>query len=94
MLQAMNWAWLFMAYPEGHEFNSFIIALYNASGPGQPADPSVLEKIHTLDREIHMKIAVSLSCTMCPEVVMASQRIAAENPKISAEMFDLPIIRN
>lgn len=79
----------FHGVPGGHEFNSFIIALYNASGPGQPADPSVLEKIHTLDREIHMKIAVSLSCTMCPEVVMASQRIAAENPKISAEMFDL-----
>ena len=30
---------VFHAVPGGHEFNSFIIALYNASGPGQPLEP-------------------------------------------------------
>ena len=36
-----------------------------------------------------MKILVSLSCTMCPELVTAAQRIAAENPFVTAEVYDL-----
>ena len=32
---------------------------------------------------------VSLSCTMCPELVTAAQRIAAENGKISAQVYDI-----
>ena len=36
-----------------------------------------------------MQIMVSLSCTMCPELVTAAQRIAAANPLVSAEVFDL-----
>lgn len=79
----------FHGVPGGHEFNSFVIALYNAAGPGQPLSETLLEKIRGIREEIHMKIAVSLSCTMCPEVVMAAQRIALENPHIQAEMFDL-----
>ena len=36
-----------------------------------------------------MKILVSLSCTMCPELVTAAQKIAAENPNVTAEVYDL-----
>ena len=36
-----------------------------------------------------MKVLVSLSCTMCPELVTAAQRIAAENDGISAEVYDI-----
>lgn len=36
-----------------------------------------------------MQVLVSLSCTMCPELVTAAQRIAAEHPEISAEVYDL-----
>ena len=36
-----------------------------------------------------MKILVTLSCTMCPDLVKAAQRIAAENPLVSAEVFDI-----
>ncbi len=75
--------------PGGHEFNSFVIALYNAAGPGQPLDKFTLDKIKGLDKKINMKVFVSLACTMCPEVVMGSQRIALENQEIEAEMYDL-----
>ena len=37
----------------------------------------------------NIKIMVSLSCTKCPEVVMAAQRIASLNKNVQAEMFDL-----
>ena len=36
-----------------------------------------------------MQVLVSLSCTMCPELVTAAQRIAAENAGVSAEVYDL-----
>ncbi len=79
----------FHGVPGGHEFNSFIIALYNAAGPGQPLSEAVLEEIRGLDKKLDLKILVSLSCTMCPELVMAAQRIAAENNNITAEVYDI-----
>ena len=36
-----------------------------------------------------MKILVSLSCTMCPDLVIACQRIATKNQNIRAEVYDL-----
>lgn len=79
----------FHGVPGGHEFTSFILGLYNASGPGQALDESTAEKIAAIDREIRMQIMVSLSCTMCPELVTAAQKIASMNAKIKAEVYDL-----
>ena len=79
----------FHGVPGGHEFTSFVLGLYNAAGPGQPIDAASLAQIKALDKATDMKILVSLSCTMCPELVTAAQRIAAENPKVRAEVYDL-----
>ena len=79
----------FHGVPGGHEFTSFVLGLYNAAGPGQPLDEDLLKEIRAADRRIEMKVLVSLSCTMCPELVTAAQRIAAENEVITAEVYDL-----
>ena len=93
-----SWTGLaFHGVPGGHEFTSFVLGLYNAAGPGQPLDAGVLEEIHGIDRPVEIKVLVSLACTMCPELVMAAQRIAAENDRITAEVYDLnhfPAIRD
>lgn len=75
--------------PSGHEINSFVLAIYNVAGPGKEVDASTLDKINKIDKETNIKVLVSLSCTMCPEVVMGTQRIASLNNKVSAEMYDL-----
>lgn len=80
---------VFHGVPGGHEFNSFIIALYNVAGPGQKLEEEIKAQIHNWKKPIHMSILVSLSCTMCPELVMAAQKIAAENEYITAEMYDI-----
>ncbi len=80
---------VFHAVPGGHEFNSFIVALYNVAGPGQAVDDSVKAIADKLDHDVDIKVMVSLSCTMCPEVVMGSQRLAALSPHIKAAMFDI-----
>lgn len=79
----------FHGVPGGHEINSFIIALYNTAGPGQQIDPETERRIKALDKDINVKIMVSLSCTMCPEVVMACQKAASLSDRVNAEMIDL-----
>ena len=79
----------FHGVPGGHEFTSFVLGLYNAAGPGQPLDEKALADAGKISRTVNMKILVSLSCTMCPELVTAAQRIAAENPFVTAEVYDL-----
>lgn len=89
-------AWTGLAFhgvPGGHEFTSFVLGLYNAAGPGQALDEEILHKIRFL-KPTHMKILVSLSCTMCPELVTAAQRIAAEHPGVTAEVYDLNHFEN
>ena len=78
----------FHGVPGGHEFTSFVLGLYNAAGPGQPLDADVRTAIAALPGR-KMQVLVSLNCTMCPELVTAAQRIAAENAGVSAEVYDL-----
>lgn len=79
----------FHGVPGGHELNSFILAMYNVAGPGQQISEDVLEDIKSIDKKLNIKVGVSLSCHVCPDVVVAAQRIAIENPNIETEMLDL-----
>lgn len=85
-----EWSGLaFHGVPGGHEFTSFVLGLYNVAGPGQPLGEKTLSDIRKILSTVNMKILVSLSCTMCPELVTAAQRIAAEDPFVTAEVYDL-----
>ena len=79
----------FHGVPSGHEFTSFVLGLYNAAGPGQTMDENAKQKIAAITKPIDMKILVTLSCTMCPDLVVAVQRIAAANPHITAHVYDI-----
>ncbi|WP_026184212.1 FAD-dependent oxidoreductase [Desulfitobacterium hafniense] len=79
----------FHGIPGGHEINSFILALYNAAGPGQAVGEETLAKIRRVSRKVNFKIGVSLSCTLCPDVVTLAQLMALKNPLIEAEMIDV-----
>ena len=79
----------FHGVPSGHEFTSFVLGLYNAAGPGQALDADVREQIAAITAKTDIKILVTLSCTMCPDLVVAAQRIAAANPNITAHVYDI-----
>ena len=79
----------FHGVPGGHEFTSFVLGLYNASGPGQTLDAATRQAIAALNKPVHMKVLVSLSCTMCPDLVVAAQHIAALTPNVTVEVYDL-----
>ena len=46
-------------------------------------------QIDKINKEINIKIIVSLSCTMCPELVTSAQRIASLNKQITTEVYDI-----
>ena len=79
----------FHGVPSGHEFTSFMLGLYNAAGPGQALDEATREQIAAITNKTDMKILVTLSCTMCPDLVVAAQRIASANPNVTAHVYDI-----
>ena len=79
----------FHGVPGGHEFTSFVLGLYNAAGPGQALDADVRQEIAAITKPADIKLLVTLSCTMCPDLVAAAQRIAAANANVTAHVYDL-----
>lgn len=78
----------FHGIPAGKEMNSFVLAIYNLSGPGTPLDSKLEQAIRALSKTARIKVCVSLACHHCPAVVAACQQIAILNPLIEAEMID------
>ena len=64
----------FHGVPSGHEFNSFVLGLYNVAGPGQPLGDDLIDRSRSITDPLDIMVLVSLTCTMCPETVLASQR--------------------
>ena len=79
----------FHAVPNGLEWNSFRIALFNVMGPGQKIKPEILSRIQSIDRKINLKVLTTLTCGNCPTSVMSACQIAAYNENVTAEMFDI-----
>lgn len=79
----------YQAIPGGHEFNSFIIGLYSVAGPGKEIPQELLTRINAIDKEVDLKVVISLSCTMCPEVVVGTSQIASKSDKVNMTMIDL-----
>ncbi len=80
----------YYSVPGGHEFNSFVVALYGASGAGKNSvGENTRQRIRGLQHKHLLQVMATLSCTNCPEVVMATQKLAAISDTIEAEMYDL-----
>ncbi|MBR5817941.1 MAG: FAD-dependent oxidoreductase, partial [Clostridia bacterium] len=79
----------FHGVPGGHEFSSFVLGIFNAIGPGQPIDDITKNRIQAISKPTNIKVLVSLSCTMCPDTVIAAQHIAARNKNVTAEIYDI-----
>ncbi|MGI6046371.1 MAG: FAD-dependent oxidoreductase [Eggerthellaceae bacterium] len=84
----------FHGVPGGHEFTSFILGLYNVAGPGQPIAEEDRASIQAITSPRQIRVIVGLSCTMCPETVVSAQRIAADNPDVTAQVYDVALFPN
>ena len=78
----------FSGIPSGHEFNSLVLAVLQASGTAIKIDEQLQNIIRKIDTAMHFEVFISLSCHNCPEVVQALNQFALINPLISTEMID------
>lgn len=79
----------FHGVPGGHEFTPFILGLYHAASPDRRLDEQTRAEIAAIREKADLKILVTLSCSMCPDLVQAAQQIAVENPNVRAEVYDI-----
>ena len=79
----------FHGVPGGHEFTSFVLGMYNAAGPGQTIEEDIRKRIQGLSKPVDIKLLVTLSCTMCPDLVVAAEHMAAVGDKITTEVYDI-----
>ncbi len=78
----------FSGIPGGHEFNSLILAILQASGTALKLDDHIQKIIKRIDEPLNFVTYISLSCHNCPDVVQALNQFALLNLNISSEMID------
>lgn len=79
---------VFHGIPGGKEITSFASAILTAGGAAKPLDKPTLKDIAKLTRPLKLQICVSLGCAHCAQLVANAQRVAWENPMVSAHMID------
>ncbi len=79
----------FHGVPAEHELDPFLLGLCHATEAGRELDESIRRRISSLKTPLDMKVLVTLTCPMCPELVVAAQQIAAINPGVTAHIYDI-----
>lgn len=78
----------FNGMPAGHEINSFIPALLETSGLESDVPEPLKSEIVAIDKDVNIKVFVTLSCPHCSGAVQKAHKLAMMNPKIDAEMVE------
>ena len=79
---------VFHGIPGGKEITGFAGALLNAGGAAKPLDKPTLKDIGKIKKPVNIQVCVSLACHHCAQLVMNAQRVAWENPLVTAHMID------
>ncbi|MDE5790993.1 MAG: FAD-dependent oxidoreductase, partial [Muribaculaceae bacterium] len=79
----------FAGIPGGHEFSSLILAVLNAAGQGKNLpDEATQRRIEAITGPVEILTFVSLTCSICPDVVQALNVITLLNPQITNKVID------
>lgn len=78
----------FHGCPGGHEFTGFVLGLLHAADPENGLTAQQLQRIRQLPGPLEMQVLVTLSCSMCPDTVIAAQHIAAVRPDVTCRVYD------
>lgn len=78
----------FNGIPGGHEINSFLQAIVELSGLAGELPEELIERVSKIDKDVDIKVFVTLSCPHCPGAVAKANRLAMENPHIKAQMIE------
>jgi len=78
----------FYGMPNGYEINSFLAAVFEASGVADPIPDDLLNKAKEIDKDIHIQVFVTPSCPHCSGAVVTAHRLAFANSRIKADMVE------
>lgn len=78
----------FYGLPGGYEINSFLGTVLEVSGTKEALPANIMERIKSIDRDVHIQVFVGLGCPHCPGAVSVAHRLALESGKVRAEMVD------
>lgn len=78
----------FNGIPAGHEINSFIPALLETSGLVSEVPEPLKSQIEAVDKDVNIKVFVTLACPHCSGAVQKAHKLAMMNPHINAEMVE------
>lgn len=79
---------IFHGIPGGKEITAFAAAILNAGGGAKGLNWFVKKDIERLSAPMVVQVCVSLACHHCSQLVIHAQRIAWENPMVTAHMID------
>ena len=85
---------IFSGVPLGHEFTSFVLALLQYGGRPPRIEQELINRIKSINQELHFTTYVSLTCNNCPEVVQNLNIMSILNPKITHTMVDGAVFRS
>lgn len=78
----------FYGVPAGHEFNTLITNIIDASDDQQFFEKETLEKIGKITKPVDIKVFVTTSCPHCPGAAINASRLAQLNPNITATIYE------
>lgn len=78
----------FYGVPAGHEFNTIITNIIDASDDQEFFEEETLEKINKIDKPVDIKVFVTTSCPHCPGAAINASRLAQLNPNIKATVYE------
>lgn len=79
---------VFHGVPGGKEMTAFAAAILNAGGGAKEPPWLTRREIETIQAPMKLQVLVSLACSHCAQLVANAQRIAWENPLVTAHMID------
>ncbi len=79
----------FHGVPGGHEFQGFVLAMYNTAGPGQPLSEEEKQQIMAINGDVNISVFVSLSCQICSDLVGSLQCIVTHKDSLTMDVYDL-----
>ena len=79
----------FYGVPAGHEFSTLLQDLVMMSKGGQVHfSEESKARLKTIDKEMRIRVFITLSCPYCPQAVLAAHQTAMINPKVIGEMVE------
>ncbi|MCF7932971.1 MAG: thioredoxin family protein [Acholeplasmataceae bacterium] len=78
----------FNGIPAGHEINSFLSAIMDMSGLDFGFPDAIKDRIKKIEKDVNIKVFVTLSCPHCPGAVQSAHRLAMLSDNIEGEMIE------